>query len=272
MLETTGRTPPSIEMRFDGKVAIISGASSGNGRAIACRFAAEGASVVCGDVQREPRPGGLDGTEPTDIAISNAGATAEYVAWDVADAAATQRAFRFAVDHFGTVDIVVANAGIGLVDGPLDQERADIWSRLLRVNLTGTWNTVRVGLRTMIEQGREGRIVTLSSAAGLIGIAGVASGYAASKAAIIQLTRQAAVDGAPHGITANAVCPGYVRTAINTAEWMDPERFAKTSAKHPLGRMGETSDIAGAVAFLASPDASWITGVALPVDGGLTLI
>jgi glucose 1-dehydrogenase len=267
----SSQAEPAAARRFEGQIAIVSGASSGNGRAIACRLAAEGASVVCGDLQRHPQPGGLDGEHPTDITIADSGGIAEYVEWDISDAAATDQAFRFAVEHFGTVDIVVANAGIGLVDGPLDQERVDIWTRLLDVNLTGTWNTVRVGLRTMIEQGRKGRIVTLSSAAGLIGIAGVASGYAASKAAIIQLTRQAAVDGAPHGITANAVCPGYVRTAINTAEWAEPAQYAKTSAKHPLGRMGETSDIAAAVAFLASPDAAWITGVALPVDGGLTL-
>src|SRR5262245_47077031 len=272
MPETIGAAARHAGMRFEGKVAIVSGASSGNGRAIARRLAAEGAAVVCGDLQREPRPGGLDGERPTDATISETGATAEYIEWDITDAAATERAFQFGVDHFGAVDIVVANAGIGLVDSPLHRERPDTWKRLVDVNLTGTWNTVRVGLGTLIEQGRGGRIVTLSSAAALIGIAGVASGYAASKAAIIQLTRQAAVDGAAHGVTANVVCPGYVRTAINTAEWADPTEFARTAAKHPLGRMGETSDIAAAVAFLASPEAAWITGVTLPVDGGLTLV
>jgi NAD(P)-dependent dehydrogenase (short-subunit alcohol dehydrogenase family) len=86
------------------------------------------------------------------------------------------------------------------------------------------------------------------------------------------LTRQAAVDGAPHGITANAVCPGYVRTAINHRAWNDPDTFSKLAALHPLGRMGESTDIAGAVAFLVSPDAAWITGVALPVDGGMSCV
>jgi NAD(P)-dependent dehydrogenase (short-subunit alcohol dehydrogenase family) len=263
---------PAGQRRFEGQVAVVSGASSGIGRAIARRLAAEGASVVCGDVRREPAPGGLDGERPTDLMIGGDGGVAGFVEWDVADADSTERAFRHAVERFRGIDVVVANAGIALPGGPLAQERSDVWAHLIDVNLTGTWNTVRVALRTLIEIGRGGRVVTLSSAAGLVGIAGVASGYAAAKAAIIQLTRQAAVDGAPHGITANAVCPGYVRTAINTDEWSQPEARARTAARHPLGRMGEASDVAAAVAFLASADAAWITGVALPVDGGLTLV
>src|SRR5262249_31994811 len=135
-----------------------------------------------------------------------------------------------------------------------------------------TWNTVRHGLKALIEQGDGGRIITMSSIAGLVGIPGGSTGYAATKGAIIQLTRQAAVYGAPHGITANAVCPGWIRTALNRPVWSDPEQRAKAAARHPLGRLGEPSDVAGAVAFLASPDAAWITGIALPVDGGITCV
>jgi NAD(P)-dependent dehydrogenase (short-subunit alcohol dehydrogenase family) len=274
-------TTPSLSPSSDparggslhGKVAVVSGASSGNGRAIARRLAADGAGVICGDLRPTPVPDGLDGDEPTHLVIAAAGGAAEFVEWDVTSDGDTARAIAVARDRYGRIDIVVANAGVGQGTGPLHREAPDNWRRVLDVNLTGAWTTVRHGLDALIEQGDGGRIITMSSIAGLVGIPGGGpSSYSVTKAAIVQLTRQAALDGAPYGVTANAVCPGYVRTAINKAVWSDPERLAEVSARHPLGRMGETTDVAAAVAFLASADAAWITGVALPVDGGFTCV
>jgi NAD(P)-dependent dehydrogenase (short-subunit alcohol dehydrogenase family) len=269
---TTAADPAARCRRLEGDVAVVSGAASGVGRAIARRLAAEGASVVCGDLRRTPAAGGLDGDESTDAAIAAAGGQAEFVQWDVTSAEQTARAFATARERFGRVDVVVANAGVGLVGGSLPDEDEATWHRHLEVNLTGTWYTVRAGLAELIAQRDGGRIVMLSSVAGLVGNAGVPSGYAVTKAGIVQLAKQAAVDGAPHGITANAVCPGYVRTAINRPVWEDPDTLAKVEQLHPLGRMGEASDVAGTVAFLASSDASWVTGAVLTVDGGMTCV
>ncbi len=255
-----------------GKVAIVTGASSGNGRAIARRLAAEGAGVVCADLRPTPVPDGLDGDRPTHSAITADGGAAAYVECDVFDAEACTHTVDFARDRYGRIDIVVANAGVGTGNGSLPDKELDSWQRNLDVNLTGTWNTIRFGMRALVDQGEGGRIITMSSVVGLVGLPDVPYGYAATKAGIIQLTRQAAVQGAPHGITANTVCPGIVRTAINRSVWADEATRAKFVALHPLGRLGETSDVAGAVAFLASPDAAWITGVTLPVDGGLTCV
>lgn len=258
--------------RFEDKVVVVSGAASGNGRAMALRFASEGAAVLCGDVRREPVTGEPSGSLPTDELVREMGARGAFVQWDIADVDQTKEAFVQAREQFGRIDVVVANAGIALPGGSLEDEERDTWARHLEINLTGTWNTVRMGLRQLIEQGAGGRIITLSSVAGLVGFPGVASGYSASKAGIIMLTRQAAVDGAPYRITANSVCPGFVRTALNREGWEDADGKAKLDAMHPLGRMGEPEDVAAAVSFLASDEAAWITGVVLPVDGGLTAV
>jgi NAD(P)-dependent dehydrogenase (short-subunit alcohol dehydrogenase family) len=258
--------------RLRGKVALVTGASSGTGRAIARRLAADGAAVVCGDLRPTPVPNGLDGDEPTHSVITAVGGAAAYVACDVGAAESCAHAVDFARDRYGRIDIVVANAGVGVGTGSLPDKELDDWQHSLDVNLTGTWNTIRFGLRALVDQGEGGRIITMSSVVGLVALPDVPYGYAATKAGVIQLTRQAAVRGAPHGITANTVCPGVIRTAINRTVWADEETNEKFVALHPLGRLGETSDVAGAVAFLASPDAAWITGVTLPVDGGLTCV
>jgi NAD(P)-dependent dehydrogenase (short-subunit alcohol dehydrogenase family) len=262
-----------IAPRLTGQVALVSGASSGLGRAIAQRLAAEGAEVVCGDLRPGPTEGRLDGDEPTDELITASGGRSSFVEWDICDAAQTDRAIRHALEHHGRLNIVVANAGVSLPEGGvLPEESEETWLRHVDVNLTGTWHTIRLGLKALIDQGHGGRIVALASLAGLYAVPGVPAGYGATKAGVVQLTRQSAIAGAPHGITANVVCPGTIRSGLSTALLADPELTARVAASHPLGRMGEASDVAGAVAFLASGDAGWITGVVLPVDGGRSCV
>jgi NAD(P)-dependent dehydrogenase (short-subunit alcohol dehydrogenase family) len=272
MSEQQMPTALKSDRRFDGRVALVSGAASGIGRAVAMRLAEEGATVICGDLQRDPVGGGLDGAIATDEVIRGSGGRAEFCEWDVTSPADCRRSLELAIDGYGRLDILVANAGVALEGLPLPDEKPETWQPQLEINLTGTWNSVRLGLRALIDQGTGGRIVTLSSIAGLVGIRSLASGYSVSKAGIIQLTRQAAVEGAPYGVTANAVCPGYVRTAINPGAWRDEKVEREIAGSHPLGRLGEAADVAGAVAFLASDDASWVTGVELPVDGGWTCV
>ncbi len=258
-------------MRLAGKVALVTGAASGNGRAIALRYASEGAAVVCADVRPDPDPGGGDQGGPTHEEIAAAGGRGVYVACDVTEGALVRAAVETAVREFGRLDIAVANAGINpdvsdLVDEP--------WERYLRtvaVNQHGVWWTCREAARQLIDQGDGGRLIAIASVASLVGVpAGVA--YNSSKGAVLQLVRTLAAQLAPHGITVNAICPGWIRTAMTTDTQQDPERYARVLAAHPLGRLGEPEDVAGAAFFLASDDAAWVTGIALPVDGGYTCV
>ncbi len=254
--------------RLNGQVALVSGAASGLGRAIAQRLAEEGAAVLCGDLQRLPLPDRPDGDQPTDVLITEAGGSARFVELDIREPAQIEHAIACARDTYGRLDIVVANAGISLRCGVLPNESAEAWDAHVAVNLTGTFHTVQLGLRALIDQGTGGRIVTIASLSGLLAVPGVASGYGATKAGVIQLTRHAAIAGAAYDVTANVVCPGTTRAGHGSVLSDKPELAERVAAHHPLGRLGEASDIAAAVAFLTSPDAAWITGVVLPVDGG----
>src|SRR6266542_2053248 len=146
-------TPDSqvVCRRLEGRVAVVSGAASGLGRATALRLAGEGARVVCGDVRHSPLPAGLDGDVPTDEVIAASGASASFVEWDVADAVQTEHAIRSAREQYGRLDIVVANAGVALPDaGSLPGESVELWHRHVEVNLTGTWHTIRLGLQPSV--------------------------------------------------------------------------------------------------------------------------
>jgi NAD(P)-dependent dehydrogenase (short-subunit alcohol dehydrogenase family) len=153
----------------------------------------------------------------------------------------------------------------------LVDEAYEDYLRIVEVNQHGAWWTCRESARQMIEQGRGGRVIVIASIASFVGTdSGVA--YNASKGAVLQLVRTLAPQVAPHGITVNAVCPGWIRTAMTRDTQDDPERLTRVIAAHPLGRLGEPEDVAGAAFFLASDDAAWITGIALPVDGGYTCV
>jgi NAD(P)-dependent dehydrogenase (short-subunit alcohol dehydrogenase family) len=259
------------EHRLAARVALVTGASSGNGRAIALRFAREGASVLCTDLRPEPLPNGFDGDAPTHERIAEGGGTARYAACDVTDGAHVAAAVQEAVEHFGRLDIAVINAGISLPPVDLPDESWDDYERTVRVNQNGAWWTARETSRQMVLQGDGGRIIVLASMAGLVGTpSGIA--YCMSKGAVVQLTRALAAQLARHMITVNAICPGYIRTAMTRDLLGNTGMLDSVTAKTPLPRLGEAKDVAGCAFFLASDDAAYVTGAAIPVDGGYTAV
>jgi NAD(P)-dependent dehydrogenase (short-subunit alcohol dehydrogenase family) len=261
------------DRRLEGKVAVVTGGASGNGRAIALRYAREGAAVVVADLRELPVPGGREphGDVSTHELIEREGGRSTFVSCDVTSGDEVGAAMQAVLDAFGRLDVAVANAGINidihdLVDEPFEQ-----YERVVAINQHGVWWTCKEAARRMIEQAEGGRIVALASIAGLVGTpTGVA--YNSSKGAVVQLVRTLALQLAPHGITVNAICPGWVRTAMTAETQSDPVLLERALAVHPLGRLGEPEDVAGAAFFLASDDAAWVTGVMLPVDGGYTCV
>jgi NAD(P)-dependent dehydrogenase (short-subunit alcohol dehydrogenase family) len=248
--------------RLEGKVALVTGAGSGIGRASALAFAREGAKVVVSDVAEER-------SRETIAAIVAGGGEATFVRADVSvpeDVAALVRAV---VEAFGRLDCAHNNAGITGADtgvGPTHLHPEETWHRVIAVNLTGVWLCMKHETAQMLAQGG-GAIVNTASAAGLIGLAGV-SAYVASKHGVVGLTRTAALEYAQQGIRVNAVCPGYIRTPMTAAGFADPERRARNIAREPIGRYGEPEEVAEVVVWLCSDAASFVTGHALAVDGG----
>jgi NAD(P)-dependent dehydrogenase (short-subunit alcohol dehydrogenase family) len=252
--------------RLSGKVALITGAASGIGLATAERFLAEGASVVLADVQAE-----LLASETK--RLGEGGRRAVAVVMDVTASADNRRAVEAAVEHFGRLDILFANAGIGYTGAILDSTDED-WDQVMAVNARGVFLSARESIRRMLSQEHPGGSVIIDgSISGLAGIPGQAP-YAPSKGAVVQLTRQLAVEYSSKGVRVNCVCPATVDTGVlrrAMAMSGDPEGFlAMLIAGHPIGRIGLAGEIASAVAFLASDEASFITGAILPVDGGYT--
>jgi NAD(P)-dependent dehydrogenase (short-subunit alcohol dehydrogenase family) len=261
----------SLERRLEGKVALVTGASSGNGRAMALRFAREGAAVVCTDVRDDPDPRGADAGGPTHAEIVAAGGRALFVPCDVTSGEQVRASVEAAVREFGRLDIVVANAGVNIGVSDLVDEPWEQYAGTVAVNQHGVWWTCKEAARQLIAQGEGGRIIVIASVAGLTGSpTGIA--YNSSKGAAVQMARTLAVQLAPHGITVNAICPGWIRTAMTKETQETPEKLARAENVHPLGRMGVPDDVAGAAFFLASEDAAWVTGIMLPVDGGYTAI
>lgn len=259
------------DQRLQGKVALVTGASSGNGRAIALRYAAEGAAVVCADIRPLPIEGSWEDPVATHEEIERLGGRAAWAACDVTDGAQVAAAVQTALDAFGGLDIAVANAGISPKAHPLRDEPFEDYRRVQAINVDGAWWTCREASRAMVEQGRGGSIVTLASIAGITGVQ-TGNHYNMSKGAVVQLTRTLAVELAPHMITVNAICPGWVRTAMTRDMWDEPDRLADLERRTPMARLGEVEDIAGAAFFLASDDSRWLTGAILPVDGGYSAL
>jgi NAD(P)-dependent dehydrogenase (short-subunit alcohol dehydrogenase family) len=248
---------------FDGKVALVTGAASGIGRASARLFAEAGAKVVVADID-------LAGAEETAALVGRAGGEALAVEVDVADAASVIAMVDRTIERFGRLDIAHTNAGImGAGADIIDMDDA-VWQRGIDVMLTGVFLCMKHEIPHMIEQGK-GAVVNTSSGAGLIGFPGQAN-YVAAKHGVIGLTRAAALEYITRGVRINAICPGTARSRM-VDEWMDgsAEAEAEVAALHPIGRIAEPEEIARAALWLASDASSFVVGVALPVDGGYTV-
>lgn len=237
---------------LEGKIALVTGAGSGIGAATAARLGEEGAVVI-----------GIDLTVPTDHACK------EFSAVDVTDAAAVNACVDGVVSAHGGLDVVVNAAGVA-GGGPLHAIELDEWDRVIAVNLTGTMLVCRAATKHMLRAG-SGSIVNIASVEGLEGGEG-GSAYNASKGGVVLLTKNLAMDYGRRGVRANAVCPGFIQTPMMDAtlgdDTMAPIREQFREA-HQLGRFGDPSEIASAIAFLASDDASFVTGTTLTVDGGM---
>jgi 3-oxoacyl-[acyl-carrier protein] reductase len=247
-------------MRFENQVAVVTGAGRGIGHAIALRLAQEGARVA--SVSRTEANAQKTAQEINALR----GNSAKAYAVDVADHSAVQKIGAAILEEFGRVDILVNNAGVTR-DSLSMRMSVEDWDTVLNTNLKGAFNFVQAMMRTMIKQ-RSGRIINISSVIGLIGNAGQAN-YAASKAGIIGLTKSLARELASRGITVNAIAPGLIETDMTGV--LSDEVRQSILQKVPLGRLGQPDDIAAAVAYLASAEASYVTGQVLTVDGGMVM-
>ena len=243
-----------------GKVALVTGASRGIGKAIACKLAREGAKVIIN------YNGSKEKAEAVKSEIEAAGGQAEVYQCDVSDYTACETFIQTVIKEEGSLDILVNNAGI-TKDGLLMKMSEGDFDKVLDTNLKGAFNTIRFASRQMLKQ-KSGRIINMSSVVGVIGNAGQAN-YAASKAGVIGLTKAAARELASRGITVNAIAPGFIETDM-TDVLSDKVKEA-SEAQIPLGHFGKPEDVAAAAAFLASEEARYITGQVLHVDGGMCM-
>ncbi|WP_405136507.1 SDR family NAD(P)-dependent oxidoreductase [Nocardia sp. NBC_01388] len=245
--------------RFDGRIALITGAGSGIGQATASLLAQEGATVVVNDIS-------IDNAASTVTRILDSGGDAHAIVGDVTTPGFVDEMFTATLDRCGRIDIVHNNVGFGGNDSIVDTEDGP-WHHGIDGNLGATFRGIRAAIRAMTPM-RSGVIVNTASAAGVRKVPGVVPYYGVAKAGVIQLTREAAVEAGEFGIRVNAVVPGAVRTlALET--YLSRDRFEHYVNQLPLRRMAEPMDIAKAVAFLASDDAAAITGTALAVDSGI---
>jgi NAD(P)-dependent dehydrogenase (short-subunit alcohol dehydrogenase family) len=252
--------------KLAGKVAVVTGAGSGIGRAAATLFTQEGASVAIVDIAARA-------AKQAAREIAGAGGAALAVSADVTDAVQVDEAFRQVTGEFGRVDVLYNNAGVNSSGSVIDATEDD-WDRCFAVNAKGTFLCSRAAARLMVAAGG-GSIINQGSVAAVVGIANFAS-YCASKGAVVALTRSMSVDLAPRGVRVNVICPGTVYTPL-----MEPllrargqgdlaAGLALTAAKYPIGRLGTPEEIAAVALFLASDDSSFLTGSVITADGGMT--
>jgi len=245
-------------MSLQGKIAVVTGGSRGIGRKISQRLASMGAKVFINYVSRP------DAAQETVDTIKTAGGNAQVIQFDVADTAEVQEAFKTITDDSGGVDILVNNAGITR-DGLLATMKEEAWDSVLDTNLKGAFNCIKSVSRSMMKK-RWGRIVTITSVIGFAGNPGQAN-YSAAKAGLIGLTRSGAREFASRGITVNAVAPGYIITDMTNEL---PEKVKENILTAiPMGKLGEADDVAGAVCYLVSDDAQYVTGQVIHVNGGM---
>ena len=245
---------------LNGKIAVVTGASRGIGKAIAMKFAQLGATVVIN------YNGSAQKAEEVKQSIIADGGRAVIKQCNVADYDACEAFIKEVIDQFGRIDILVNNAGI-TKDGLIMRMSEEDFTNVVDVNLKGTFHCIRFASRQMMKQ-RSGRIINMSSVVGISGNAGQIN-YAASKAGVIGMTKSAAKELASRGITVNAIAPGYSETDMTNV--LSDKVKEETMKQIPLGRLGQTGDIAAAAAFLASDEAGYITGQVLAVDGGMAI-
>ena len=247
---------------LEGRVALVTGGSRGIGRAIAVALGAKGARVVVNYTANEAA------ANETAASVAAVGGVAALKRFDVSDSAAVDAAIKEIVASEGGLHILVNNAGVAVNGLTLTAKDAE-WKRSLDVNLTGTFNCTRSALRALLKAKDTGRIINITSITAETGSAGQAP-YVAAKAAVIGLTKTWAREYASRGITVNAVSPGYIDTDMTNSE-LPADRRAELLKAIPLGRVGRPEDVAAAVAYLAGPAASYITGEVLRVNGGLLM-
>lgn len=253
----------AIYPEFEGKTVIVTGGSTGIGRATALEFAANGAQIVIADVNADAGTALVDG-------ILSDGGTALFVHTDVSDEAAVNALVQTTVDHFGKLDFAFNNAGIsGEITGT-HETALTAWQRIIDINLTGVWLCMRAELQAMLQTGG-GAIVNTSSVLGIVGTLGLGP-YVAAKHGVMGITKVAAQEYARQNIRVNCINPGWVQTNMTSAIGVPTERLERLVKGAPAGRWGQPKDIAGAVLWLCSDAAAFVTASAFVLDGGLTSI
>ena len=262
--------------RLVGKVAVVTGAGAGFGAQSALRFAAEGAKVVCADRD-------FARAEAVADQITQSGGTARALMVEVSAAQSNASMVEAVHSQFGRIDVLFANAGIAGAGSAIDVTEEN-WDRVIDVNLKSVWLAVKYALPGMIEQG-SGSVIATASVGGLVGLREVLP-YAAAKGGVIAMIKQLAYDFSAKGIRFNAICPGTVHTGLVEETYRERLRLAgsddidrdvtagllQMTSRYPAGRLGSVDDVASAALFLASDEASWITGTAMVVDGGYTAV
>ncbi len=250
----------TLTRELDGKVALVTGATSGIGRATAVLFAKAGAKVVASG-RREP-----EGQQTLEL-IRAAGGDGLFVQTDVSQASDVESLVQKTVDTFGRLDVAFNNAGIEGVWVPIARQSEADWDRTIAINLKGVWLCLKYEIRQMLKQGSAGAIVNMASVTGLVGGGGAAA-YSASKHGVIGLTKSAALETARNRIRINAVCPAVIETPMEQRLFGAPAAHQSALAMHPLGRFGTPAEIAQAVLWMCSDRASFMTGQSLVLDGG----